>query len=61
MGKACSTHEGEEECIKSFVGKLEEKRPLGRPKRRSEDNIKMHVREMGWGGMDWIHLAQGRD
>jgi hypothetical protein len=43
------------------VGKAEGKRPLGRPKRRREDNIKMDVRETGWGGMDWIQLAQDRD
>jgi hypothetical protein len=44
-----------------FVGKLEGKRRLGRPRRRWEDNIKMDLREIGWGGMDWIHLAQDRD
>jgi hypothetical protein len=41
-----------------FVGKTEGKRPLGRPKHRWEDNIKMYLREIGWGGMDWIDLAQ---
>jgi hypothetical protein len=44
-----------------LVGKPEEKRPLGGPRRRWEDNIKMDVREIGWGGMDWIDLAQDRD
>jgi hypothetical protein len=45
-----------------LVGKLERKRPLGRPRRRWEDNIRMDlVREIGWGGMDWIDLAQDRD
>jgi hypothetical protein len=44
-----------------LVGKPEEKRPLGRPRRRWEDNIIMDVREIGWGGMDWIDLAQDRD
>ena len=44
-----------------FVGKPEGKRPLGRPKRRWEDNIKMHLQEVGCGGMDWIELAQYRD
>jgi hypothetical protein len=44
-----------------LVGKLEGKRPLGRPRRRWEDNIRMDLREIGWGGMDWIHLAQDRD
>jgi hypothetical protein len=37
------------------------KRPLGRPRRRWVDNIKMYLREIGWGGMDWIDLAQNRD
>jgi hypothetical protein len=44
-----------------LVGKPEGKRPLGRPRRRWEDNIKMDVREIGWGGVDWIELAQDRD
>jgi hypothetical protein len=43
------------------VGKPEVKRPLGRPRRRWVDNIKMELREIGWGGMDWIDLAQDRD
>jgi hypothetical protein len=43
------------------VGKPEGKRPLGRPRRRWEYNIRMDVREIGWGGMDWIDLAQDRD
>jgi hypothetical protein len=40
-----------------LVGKPEERRPLGTPRRRWEDNIKMDLREVGWGGMDWISLA----
>jgi hypothetical protein len=44
-----------------LVGKPEEKRPLGRPKRRWVDNIKMDVSEIGWDGMDWIELAQDRN
>jgi hypothetical protein len=43
------------------VSKPEGKRPLGRPRRRWADDIKMDLREMGWGGMDWIGLAQYRD
>jgi hypothetical protein len=39
----------------------EGKRPLGISRRRWEDNIKMGLRDIGWGGMDWIHLAQDRD
>jgi hypothetical protein len=44
-----------------LVGKTEEKRPLGRPRRRWEDNIKMDLQEVGCGVMDWIELAQDRD
>jgi hypothetical protein len=44
-----------------FVGKPEGKIPLGRPRRRWVDNIKMDLREVGWGGMDSIALAQDRD
>jgi hypothetical protein len=44
-----------------LVGKPERKRPLGRPRRRWVDNIKMNLREIGWDGMDWIDLAQDRD
>ena len=41
-----------------FVEKPEGKKPLGRPRRRWEDNIKMDLQEVGCGGMDWIELAQ---
>jgi hypothetical protein len=44
-----------------LVGMPEEQRPLGRPRHRWDDNIKMDIREIRWGGMDWIHLAQDRD
>ena len=44
-----------------FVGKSEGKRPLGKTRRRWEDNIKMDLKEVGCGGMDWIELAQDRD
>jgi hypothetical protein len=44
-----------------FVGRSEGRRPLGRPRRTWEDNIKMDLREVGWVGMDWIQLAQNRD
>jgi hypothetical protein len=44
-----------------LMGKPEGKRRLGRPRRRSVDNIKMNLREIGWDGVDWIELAQDRD
>jgi hypothetical protein len=44
-----------------LVGKPEKKRPLGRPRHRWEDGIKMDPREIGWGGVECIHLAQDRD
>jgi hypothetical protein len=44
-----------------LVGKPEGKRPLGKPRRRWEDNIKIDLQEVGCGGMDWIGLAQDRD
>jgi hypothetical protein len=44
-----------------LVGKTEGKRPLGRPRRRWVDNIRMDLLEAGWGDVDWIGLAQDRD
>jgi hypothetical protein len=44
-----------------LVGKPEGNRPLGRPRRRWEDNIKMDLQEVRCRGMDWIELAQDRD
>jgi hypothetical protein len=53
---------GEERKVyKVFVGKLEGKRPHGRPRRRWEDGIRMDLREIGLGGVDWIRLAEDRD
>ena len=43
-----------------LVGKPEEKRPIGRPRRRWEHNIKMDLQQKGWGGMYWIELARDR-
>jgi hypothetical protein len=48
-------------AYKILVGKPKGKRPLGRPKCRCEDNIKMDLREMEWGGMNWINMTQDRD
>jgi hypothetical protein len=53
--------EEERGVYRFLVGKPEGKRPLGRPRRRWEDNIKMDLQEVGCGGMDWIGLAQDRD
>jgi len=61
MGGACSAYGGEESRIQGFGGKLEGERPLGRPRRRWEDNIKMDLQEVKCGGLDWIELAQDRD
>jgi hypothetical protein len=44
-----------------LVGKSKDKRLLGRPRRRWEDNIKMYLRRIGWEGVNWIHVAQNRD
>jgi hypothetical protein len=52
---------GFKHSYKVLVGKLEGKRPLGRPRHRWEDRIRMDLREMGWGCVDWIQLAQDRD
>jgi hypothetical protein len=48
-------------CTGFLVGKLEEKRPQVRPRRRWENNINMDLQEVGYGVMDWIELAQDRD
>jgi hypothetical protein len=53
---------GEERKVyKVLVGQSEGKRPLGRPRRRWEDGIRMDLRETGLGGVDWIRLSQDRD
>jgi hypothetical protein len=44
-----------------LVGRSEGRRPLGRPRRRWEDNIKMDLQDVGWVGMDWLAVAQDRD
>jgi hypothetical protein len=44
-----------------LLGRPEGKRPLGRSSRRWEDNITMDLRAVGWGGMDWMDLAEDRD
>jgi hypothetical protein len=60
MGRACRTNGGEEE-YRILVGNPEGKTPLGRPRRRWVDNIKMNLKETRWDGMEWMDLAQNRD
>ena len=61
MGRACSTYGGRRGADRVLVEKPEGMRPHGRPRRRWEDTIKMYLREVGYGVMEWIDLAQGRD
>ena len=63
MGGTCSTYGGREArgVYRVLVGNPEGRRPLGRPGHRWEDNIKMDLQEVVYGGMDWIKLAQDRD
>jgi hypothetical protein len=51
----------ERNAYKLLVGKPEGRRPLGRPRRRWLDNIRMDLVEVGWGYVDWIGLVQDRD
>ena len=48
-------------AYRALVGRAEGRRLLGRPRSRLEDNIKMNLREVGRGGMDWINLVQDRN
>jgi hypothetical protein len=57
VGTACSTNGEKRNAYRILVGMLEEKRPLGRPRRRWVENIKTDLRETEWDGMDWIDLA----
>jgi hypothetical protein len=61
MGGACSTNGKKRNSYRILVVKQEGKRPLGKPRRRWKNNIKMDLREIGWGGVDWIDLAQDGD
>jgi hypothetical protein len=55
MSGACSTHGRDEKCV-HFGLKLEGTKPFEGPWRRWKDNIRMDVREVGWKGVDWMHL-----
>ena len=61
MGRACSAYGENRGVQRMLVGKPEGKRPLGRPRRRWEDNIKMDLQEVGGDRVDWMELAQDRD
>jgi hypothetical protein len=61
MGRACSMHGAKRNAYRILVGKPEGRSPLGRPRCRWEDNIRMDLREIGSGGMDWIDKAWDRD
>jgi hypothetical protein len=61
MGRAHSTYGGEERRIQGFGGETLVKEPLGRPRRRWEDIIKMDLQEVGCGVMDCIEMAEDRD
>jgi hypothetical protein len=63
VGGVCDRSTGPSRGVhRVLVGKPEGKRPLGRPRRRWEDNIKMNLQEVGeWGRGDWMELAQDRD
>jgi hypothetical protein len=58
MGGTCGTHGGGVRCYRVLVGRPEGKRPLGRRRRRWEDNIKLDLREIRIDGANWIRLAQ---
>jgi hypothetical protein len=61
MGRACSTNGARRNAYRILVGKPEGNRAVVRPGCRGIDNIKMDLREIGWGGMDWIDLGQVKD
>jgi hypothetical protein len=61
MSRACSRNGEKRDVYMTLVGRPERKRPLRRPRIRWVDNIKMDLRETGWGGMDWTDLAEDRD
>jgi hypothetical protein len=60
MGGACSTHGEKRNVCRVLVGKPEGKRPLGRFRCERKNNIKVDLREIGWGGMGWINMSQNK-
>jgi hypothetical protein len=61
MGGPCSTNGEKRNAYRLSVGKPEGRRPLGRPRRRWVDNIRMDLVEVGWGDVGWIGLAKDRN
>jgi hypothetical protein len=61
MGGACASIGEVRGAYNILVGRPEGRRPLGRPRRRWEDKIRMDLGEVGFGDVDWIHLDQDRD
>jgi hypothetical protein len=61
MGGPCSTNGEKRNSYRLLMGKPDRKRPLGRPRRRWVDNIRMDLGEVRWGDVDWIGLAKDRD
>jgi hypothetical protein len=60
VGGTCGTHGGGERCLQGFDWEARRKEPLGRPRRRWEDNIKIVLRKIEIGGANWIRLAKDR-
>jgi hypothetical protein len=60
MGRTCSRNGGKRNGYRILVENTEGKIPLGRPRRRWVENIKIDLREKGWDGVDWIDLAQDK-
>jgi hypothetical protein len=61
IGQICTTNGENTNAYRIPVGKPERKRPLGRPGHKWVDNIRMNLREIGWGSMAWIDVAQDRN
>jgi hypothetical protein len=61
MGWACITHEEKRNAYRILVGNPEGNRTLGRLRCKWEDNITMDLRNIGWGGMDWIDVTEDKD
>jgi hypothetical protein len=61
MSRACSTNGAKRNAYRILNRNPEGKRSVGRPRLRWVDNIKMELTEIGWGGMDWIDVAQDRE